>query len=277
MGVVGRHVESPEVFLDLEAWGVRGYQEGGDTTTVTRLTRGTREYQVGVGDVHPGVPGLLAVDHPVRPIPDRTGFHVGGIGPVFGFGDAECEHLGAAGEPLHPLGLLLRRAVLQHEQQPHVVSDDGVLVLQVTVQSQATPCQVFANDGHAQVGSIPSAEFRGKGIPKVARRVGTPAGLAEQRLPFSVGQTATLPIGSRIFSPVVEESDVVIGLLERHDLTVDESVELCQIIDELGRQFEVHLVPSRSDGLVNISKSHSISGIRRPLAAITMSRTLPSR
>ncbi|CPU48049.1 Uncharacterised protein [Mycobacteroides abscessus] len=109
------------------------------------------------------------------------------------------------------------------------------------------------------------------------RHVRAPACLAEQRLPFSVGQTATLPIGSRIFSPVVEESDVVIGLLERHDLTVDESVELCQIIDEFGRQFEVHLVPSRSDGLVNISKSHSISGIRRPLAAITMSRTLPSR
>ncbi|SKY38449.1 Uncharacterised protein [Mycobacteroides abscessus subsp. abscessus] len=152
-----------------------------------------------------------------------------------------------------------------------------MFVLQVTVQSQATPCQVFANDRHTEVGSVPSAEFRGKGIPKVPRHVRAPACLAEQRLPFSVGQTATLPIGSRIFSPVVEESDVVIGLLERHDLTVDESVELCQIIDEFGRQFEVHLVPSRSDGLVNISKSHSISGIRRPLAAITMSRTLPSR
>ena len=44
---------------------------------------------------------------------------------------------GALEQLRHPLGLLLVRAVVEHEQQADVVADDRRLVLQVVEQAQA--------------------------------------------------------------------------------------------------------------------------------------------
>jgi hypothetical protein len=39
---------------------------------------------------------------------------------------------------------------------------------------------------------------------------------------------------------VVEEPDVVVGLLQRLDLSLDELIELGEVGDQIGRQFEIH-------------------------------------
>ena len=64
-------------------------------------------------------------------------------------------------------------------------------------------------------------------------------GLAQQRFPFMPRQAAVLEIGARPFAAMIEEADVVVGLLQRLDLARDEAVELVEIGCEVGRQVEI--------------------------------------
>ncbi len=74
----------------------------------------------------------------------------------------------------------------------------------------------------------------------MARGVGPPARLAQQRLPLRVGQAAAVPVGARILPTVIEETDVVVLLLERPNLTLDELVELIQVVGEVFGNVEIH-------------------------------------
>ena len=74
----------------------------------------------------------------------------------------------------------------------------------------------------------------------MAGLVGQFAGLAEQLLPLLLGQAAGVPVGALVFAAVVEVADVVVRLLQRLDLGLDEGVELGQVVDEVLRQGEVH-------------------------------------
>jgi hypothetical protein len=49
-GMVGWHIERPEVLLDLEAGGVDGDDEAGDSASIAVLARGTSKNEV-VGGV----------------------------------------------------------------------------------------------------------------------------------------------------------------------------------------------------------------------------------
>ena len=69
-------------------------------------------------------------------VADGAGLHVGRVRAVIRLGDAEREEARAVREAVHPLRLLRRRAVLQHQQQADVVADDRVLVLQIAVQAE---------------------------------------------------------------------------------------------------------------------------------------------
>ena len=97
--------------------------------------------------------------------------------PWFGSVMPKAKRLLPGGEVVHPLLLLLRAAVVQHQQQPHVVAHDRVLVLQVAVQAEALAGQVLADDRHAQVGAVPAAVLLRERVPVVAGRVGPPPGL----------------------------------------------------------------------------------------------------
>ena len=133
-------------------------------------------------------------------------------------GDAEREALAARRQVVDPLGLLLRRAVVDHQQQADVVADDHVLVLQVAVQAEALAGQVLADDRHAEVGAVPAAVLRRERVPVVPGRVGPAPGLAQQRLPLAVRQSAAVPVGPGVLAAVVKEPDVVVLLLQRPDL-----------------------------------------------------------
>ena len=47
-------------------------------------------------------------------------------------------------------------------------------------------------------------------------------------------------VGARPFTPMVEEPHVVVGVLEREDLRVDEGVEFVERLLDLGWDGEVH-------------------------------------
>ena len=80
----------------------------------------------------------------------------------------------------------------------------------------------------------------GVGDPlKMAGGIGAVLGLAQQQLPFAPRQAAVLEIGPRPLAAMVEETDVVVLLLQRLDFFRDEAVEFVEIGDEIGRQREI--------------------------------------
>ena len=78
-GVVRGHIERPQILLNLQPRRVHGDKEGGDTIGLPGLARGARHNEVAVGSMHAGVPGLLAVYHPVIAIALGHGLHIGGV------------------------------------------------------------------------------------------------------------------------------------------------------------------------------------------------------
>ncbi len=232
VGVIGRHVERPQVLEHLEARAVGGHEEAGDALTVAGLAGRASEDQVGLRLVDAGVPRLLAVDHPLVAVADRGGLHVGGVGAVIGLGDAERESGAGVEQVVVPVGLLLRRAVLEHQQQPDVVADDRVLVLEVVVQAEALAGEVLADDRHAEVRAVAPAELGGERVVEVPGLDRHLLGPGEQPLPLLVGQAPAFPVGAGVLAAMVEEADVVVGAFDGDDHRLDEIVELGQIVDQ---------------------------------------------
>jgi len=89
---------------------------------------------------------------------------------------------------------------------------------------------------------VPSRRRRRRGRRTGSgRRVGAPYGLAQQFLPLRARQAAAVPVGPRVLAPVVEEPDVVVLLLQRPDLPLDELVQLGQVAGEVRGDVEVHI------------------------------------
>ena len=131
---------------------------------------------------------------------------------------------------------------MQHQHQADVVADDGVFVLQIVVQAEPFRGEVFADHGHAEVGAVFAAVFLGKRIAVVASVVGEFARFREQRFPLLGRQTAAVPVGTRVFAPVIEEADVVVRVLQRFDYLLDEVVEFDQIVGQIFWNVEIHRV-----------------------------------
>jgi len=62
----------------------------------------------------------------------------------------------------------------------------------------------------------------------------------QQRFPFMPRQPAVFKIGARPFTAVIEEADVVVGLLDWFYFLRDELIELGEIGDEVSRQCKIH-------------------------------------
>ena len=108
------------------------------------------------------------------------------------------------------------------------------------MQAEALGGEVLADHRHAEVGAVLAAVRLGERVAVVAGVVGAAACLAQQRLPLLVGQAAAIPVGAGVLAAMVEEADVVVLLLERLDLPLDEVVELAEVGDQFGRYRVVH-------------------------------------
>jgi len=98
---------------------------------------------------------------------------------------------------------------------------------------------MLADNGHPEIGAILAAVALRNRKAQMSGFVGEILHPAQQRFPFGARQPAMLEIGARPFAAVIEETDIVIGLFNRLDLARDESVELGEIGDQVGRQCKI--------------------------------------
>ena len=88
-----------------------------------------------------------------------------------------------------------------------------MLVLQIVVQAEALGRKVLADHGHPEIGTVLAAvAFRDRKA-QMAGGIGEVLRLAQQRFPFMPRQAAIVEIGARPFAAMIEEADVVVGLL----------------------------------------------------------------
>ena len=74
----------------------------------------------------------------------------------------------------------------------------------------------------------------------MARLIGQLARLPEKGFPFVLRQAPGFPVGALIFTAVVEVLYVVVFILQRLDLGLNEGVQLGQLSDEFGVDIKVH-------------------------------------
>src|SRR5712691_13458224 len=115
--------------------------------------------------------------------------------------------------------------------------------------------QVLADDRHAQVRAVPAAAGGREGVTEMPRSISPPHDLAQQRLPLRIGQAATLPVGTRVLAAMVEESDVVVLLLQRADLPLDELVQLAEVVGQVRRDLEVDALSLRRPGVGELAQA----------------------
>ena len=196
------------------------------------------------GDVHAGRPHLLAVDQPainaVAGFRHGGGFHVGGVAAVIRLGQAEGGDA-VAGKAAQDELLLLRFGAKAFEHgDKREIPHNAVFVLQIIVQAQALGGELVADHRHPQVAAVLAAIFLRRRKPPVAGLVGPHAGFAQQQFPFAPWQPTVFEIGARPFAAMIEETDIVVLLLQWLDLGFDEGVKLGQIGNQIGGQREIH-------------------------------------
>src|SRR5436305_69328 len=100
---------------------------------------------------------------------------------------------------------------------------------------------MLADHGHPEIRAVSAAvSFRDRET-QVSCFVGKILHFAKQRFPFVSRQSAIVEIRARPFAAVIEESNVVVGLLDRLDLARDEQVKLIKIGDQVRRQCKIQL------------------------------------
>jgi hypothetical protein len=194
---------------------------------------GTRNAVIGFGGMNAGVPGFLAVDAPAVAIAHGRRIHMRRIGAVIWFGNSKTKNLLARGQRFDPGRLLRRGSVFEHQQEADVVAHNRVLVLQIAMQAKPLQGQMFANDRHAEIIAVtPAITFR-KRITIMPRGVRAALRFGQQCFPVFTRKTAAIPIGTRVFTAMIEEADVVVLRFQWFDFARDEIVQFLKIAGEL--------------------------------------------
>jgi hypothetical protein len=168
------------------------------------------------------------------------GFHERRVGTVIRLGQSEAR----AEPPVEQvvavtLVLIGRRELFEHHDE-RVVADDRVFRLQIVEESEAFCGEVFADDGHPKVRTAFAAMFFRPCEAQMTGFVGDRARFGEQCLPVLARQTVVVPVGARMFAAMIEEPDVIVAVLDRHDLLFDELIEFVEIVLQFFRNLEVH-------------------------------------
>ena len=83
------------------------------------------------------------------------------------------------------------------------------------------------------------------------RGIGQPFSGCQQRLPVGARQPAVVPVGARMFSAMVKKTDVVVALLERLNLALDEFIHLQYgVAVALGARLNIHVFDHEVDDAI---------------------------
>ena len=240
--MVGRHIEGPEIFLDLHACRIRRNEKACDAPCIAVVARGARKRRAVGGDMHTRGPHLFAIDHPAA---DAVAcgayglrFHMGRIRSVIGFGQTERNAILASQRAFDHRLLVIAAVAIEHGHQ-RKVSDNGVFVLQIVMQAEALGREMLADHRHPEIGAVLAAVMLGDRKTQMSGLVGESLRLTKQVFPFMARQTALVEIGARPFAAMIEETDVVVALLERLDGLIDETIKLGQVRSQIIRQREI--------------------------------------
>jgi len=240
--VIGRHVEGPEIFLDLHAFRIRRNEKAGNTPRIAVVARRARKRRAMGGDMHARGPHLLAVDDPAADAIARGlyggRFHVGGVGAMVGLCQTEGDAV-FAGERAFDHRLLVVAAIaIQHRHQ-RKVADDGVFVLQVVVQAKSLGGEMLADHRHPEVRAVLAAVALRDRKAQMPGLVREGLRLTQQVFPLMTRQPTLVEIRTRPLPAVIEEANVVVALLQRLDGLLDESIKLGEIRSQVIRQREI--------------------------------------
>ncbi len=108
------------------------------------------------------------------------------------------------------------------------------------MQTEPAVRQVLADDRHLQVAGPVAAVLGRERPPQPAGRISGAAHLTQQVLPLLAWYAVVLEVGSSPLPAVVEEPHVVVALLERNDLGLDERIEPVERVLDGGRDRKVH-------------------------------------
>ena len=219
--------------------------KGGDSLRVTRLAGSAREDEIGVGAGNLAVPSLAAVDHPHVAIAHACRLEPRSVAAVAGFREAERQML-RSGDDALDIGLLLCGSVVGQRRDDREIADDRGFILQIVVQAEALRRQMFADGGDCQIGGGRAAAGFRQAVAKMTCLVGPALHFRDQRPPFSARAAVLIPVGPRMFAPVVEKLHV--HAFERPDLRLDERVQIGQLVRDLPGQIEIQGLASHLFG-----------------------------
>ena len=172
-----------------------------------RLAGRPGEHDVVGGRVHPGVPALRPVDHPVAAVADGRGLHPRGVAAVVGLGEAEADARRA------PVSIGSRNSsrcsavpnsstMCTNGKLP--TTDDSFC--RSLCRPRPAVGEVLADHRHVEVRAVRPADLRRQPVAQPPRGVGPAEHLAEQLLPVPSRDAAALEVGARPLPPVVEEA-----------------------------------------------------------------------
>src|SRR5439155_1633381 len=95
---------------------------------------------------------------------------------------------------------------------------------QLTPSARPSSPEVLADNRHSEVRAIPAAVLAGDAVAQEAGSVSAAAHLSQEVVPLLARHTTVLEVGALVLAAVVEETDVVVLLLQRLDLRLDKVI-----------------------------------------------------
>jgi hypothetical protein len=244
LGMVGGHVERPQIIANLKSRRVSRHDEAGNPARFAIFARCPRKGHHMAGGVDARDPHLIAINPVARNAAAHLGhrdrIHMRCIAAMMFFGQAKAPPHLALKHWRDEIGLLLGRTKIAEHQHLHEIADDARFVLQIIVQPQSPVREVMADRGHGEVRPILAAKFLRDGKAVMPRFIRHTTHLTQQRPPDLIGQSLAIPISPRILTAMIEEADIVVTRLNRLDFSFNEGIEFMQVGYNISRDFKQH-------------------------------------
>src|SRR3989475_1613556 len=240
LGMVGRHVERPPHEVHRESVGLRRHDKATNALRPAFIAGSPRKNHVVSRAVHAAIEALLTVDQPIVAVADRLGLQPRGVRAMIGLGQPEGDSSLACEHALEKFLLLLLAPIALPHFDGGKVADDRGFILQVVVQSQPLRREMLADDCHRKVRAVAATVLAGDAVSQEAGFIRAAAHLRQEVLPLLAWHAAVLEIRPLVLAAVIEETEVVILLLQRLDLRLDKVIEVLQQRLDVLWDLEVH-------------------------------------
>jgi hypothetical protein len=121
------------------------------------------------------------------------------------------------------------------------VADDRMFSLKIIMQPKTLGRKTLAYHVHPKLRAVLSSKPRRQCKTQMSCPVCATLCLAHQLFPFRTWQTLIVKVGARPFPAMIEETDIVVRLFERLDLSFNEAIEFFKIGLQAAGYCKIHL------------------------------------